>query len=57
MDNPDDEVIRVYCSNCNVQTDAQVIGTNMRSTPVYRGGDPVNSPCYVTVHTFAVCSE
>ncbi|MDQ7788460.1 MAG: hypothetical protein RDU41_00215 [Clostridia bacterium] len=49
------EVLQVYCKTCNVRTEAQVVGTHAQSRLANPGGDPVDSPYYVTVYKFAVC--
>jgi hypothetical protein len=53
----DDEKRRqVYCKTCNVRTEARIVATYGKSQLANLGGDPVDSPYYVTVYEFAVCS-
>lgn len=54
MDDPKKR--QVYCKTCNVRTEAQVVATHVKSRLANPGGDPVDSPYYVTVYEFAVCS-
>lgn len=47
---------QVYCKTCNVRTEAKVVATHVKSQLADPRGDPVDSPYYVTVYEFAVCS-
>lgn len=48
---------KLYCSTCELQTEANVICTYSKSERLSYENDPVDSPHSVTVYSFAICKH
>lgn len=57
MQESKENFLKVYCSTCELQTEAKVVSTYAKTERLSYENDPVDSPHSVTVYSFAICKH
>lgn len=51
-----ERTVVVFCGRCNLQVEARVVATHVRSTPENPLGDACDTPCKVVEYAIAACN-